>query len=153
MALAYLGLGSNLGDRADNIRRAIRALVERYPITLIAESSVRETEPVDFLEQPLFLNQVIEIKTSLPPRQLLAAAKRTEEDLGRTPTLPKGPRVIDIDILLYDDLVMSSESLTIPHPAILRRQFVIQHLVELAPNLIDPVSRRPYRTFLTPGQT
>ena len=148
MALAYLGLGSNLGDRADNIRRAVRTLIEGYPITLVAESSVRETEPVEFLDQPLFLNQVIAIETSLQPDQLLAAAKRTEEDLGRTPTVPKGPRVIDIDILLYDDLVLTSESLTIPHPAILRRPFVIQHLVELAPDLIDPVSRRPYRTFL-----
>jgi len=152
MARAYLGLGSNLGDRADNIRRAIRALVERYPITLIAESSVRETEPVEFIDQPLFLNQVIAIETNLPPQQLLAAAKRTEDNLGRTPTVPKGPRVIDIDILLYDDLVLTSESLTIPHPAILRRPFVIQHLVELAPDLIDPVSRRPYRTFLTSGR-
>jgi 2-amino-4-hydroxy-6-hydroxymethyldihydropteridine diphosphokinase len=100
---------------------------------------------VDFTDQPDFLNQVVKIETVLDPIQLIEELKRIETAVGRKKTFSKGPREIDLDILLYDDLVLESEKLVIPHPAIPYRQFVLRHLLELEPELRDPVSGSMYR--------
>ncbi len=148
MALAYIGLGSNLGDRLENLKNAIRYLESHEQISVIKKSSILETDPVDFLNQPRFLNQVILIETALSPHDLLNKLQRAEIDLGREKTVHKGPRIIDLDILLYDKLILDSENLTIPHPQIKNRNFVIKHLVELDPGLVEPVSGKKYKNLL-----
>jgi 2-amino-4-hydroxy-6-hydroxymethyldihydropteridine diphosphokinase len=149
MAIAYIGLGSNLGDRADNLDKAIRRLASRSPVTILERSSILETEPVDYLDQPRFLNQIIKIETGLYPRDLLQALKHAEADLGRKKSLPKGPRSIDLDILLYDDLVLDTPDLVIPHPEIKNRKFILQHLVELDQELVDPVTGIKFRDLIS----
>jgi 2-amino-4-hydroxy-6-hydroxymethyldihydropteridine diphosphokinase len=149
MAQAFIGLGTNLGDRGKNLEEAIRLLSAEYPVKITGKSSSVETEPVDYLEQPYFLNQVIVIETEVTPRGLLRIAKEIEERMGREKTVPKGPRIIDLDILLYDDLSLDSEDLTIPHREIENRRFILEHLVELNPDLADPVTGTPYSKFLS----
>ena len=145
MARVFLGLGSNMGDRQAMLGRAV-ARIAALPGTAVTRTSpIAETDPVDYTDQPRFLNQVIIIETALAPRDLLAALKRAEQELGRVKSVPRGPRAIDIDILLYDDLVLESEELTIPHPEIHNRRFILDHLVELEPELVDPVSGAHYR--------
>jgi 2-amino-4-hydroxy-6-hydroxymethyldihydropteridine diphosphokinase len=148
MAIAYIGLGSNLGDREKNIDNALQFLEARLPLAILKKSSTLETDPVDYIDQPRFINQVIRIETSLAPHDLLHALKQAEEELGRTRSIPKGPRVIDLDILLYDDRVVNSDELVIPHPGIKNRPFVLRHLVELDPELADPVTGTRYRDLL-----
>ncbi|MBE9503395.1 MAG: 2-amino-4-hydroxy-6-hydroxymethyldihydropteridine diphosphokinase, partial [Proteobacteria bacterium] len=110
----YLALGSNMGDRIENVRSALDALNDRADINIIARSSFYETEPVGVTEQAEFINAAIRIKTSLSPRALLKLVKSIEKALGRVKTVRWGPRVIDIDILLYDDLILSEKELKIP---------------------------------------
>jgi 2-amino-4-hydroxy-6-hydroxymethyldihydropteridine diphosphokinase len=137
MATVYLGLGSNLGNRARNIYRALRLLGSRVRLGKI--SSPYETEPVGLAEQPWFLNLVCWGETDLSPEALLSLAKTTERQMGRKQGVRFGPRLIDIDILLYDDLVLSTPQLQIPHPRLHERAFVLIPLSEVAPNLIHPV--------------
>ncbi len=144
MAFVYIGLGSNVGDRKKYLFSAIKMIKEKIASDLLAESSILETKAVDYTEQPDFLNQVILIKTEFPPETLLEKLKAIEKALGRVKRFDKGPREIDLDVLLYDDLVMSNDSLVIPHPEILSREFVIAHLIELNPELKDPVSGEKY---------
>jgi 2-amino-4-hydroxy-6-hydroxymethyldihydropteridine diphosphokinase len=134
---AYLCLGSNEGDRLRNLRRACAALQERG-IVIRRASSVYETEPVDLREQAWFLNAVIEVETSLPPLDLLDKLQQTERELGRKRTVPKGPRTIDLDILLYGNAIIREERLTVPHPALGKRRFVLVPLREIAPTLKLP---------------
>jgi len=129
----YLGLGSNLGDREKNIAQALELLGEGGRV--VAVSPLYETDPVG-LTGPLFLNAVVLYQTELGPHELLSFIKGIEARLGRKPVLP--PRPIDIDILLYGDLVMKSETLTIPHPRLVERAFVLVPLAELAPELVVP---------------
>src|SRR5262245_52834992 len=136
----YLGLGSNLGDRDAHLRRAISRLTELLYIARV--SSVYETEPLLVKDQPLFHNLACAGNTTLDPFSLLHALKRIESDLGRVPGQRYGPRVIDIDILLLDDLVLTSPELTIPHPAMLERAFVLIPLAEIAPSQRHPVAGR-----------
>jgi 2-amino-4-hydroxy-6-hydroxymethyldihydropteridine diphosphokinase len=138
----YLSLGSNIGDREANLRAAI----ERLPVLRV--SPVYETEPVDYTDQPWFLNQVAEIETDLPPRDLLKLTSRIEHDLGRVRAVPKGPRTIDIDILLYGDLGLKTPDLQIPHPRMADRRFVLAPLADLAPDIQHPVTRRTVREML-----
>ena len=145
MATVYVSLGSNLGDREENIEKAFRRLASIRQLTIVKQSSILETEPVDFLEQPPFLNTIIILETQLTPHDLLNTLKQAETDLGRKKTFPKGPRSIDLDILLYDDLVLNNEDLIIPHPEIKNRTFILQHLAELNPELIDPVTGQKYK--------
>lgn len=133
----YLGLGSNLGDRHQNLRRALRLLSEKMTIQMV--SSIYETEPIGFSDQPVFLNAVCKATTSLSPEGLLLAAKEIEQEIGRTPTFQNGPRLIDIDILLYDNRIISTPDLEIPHPRMSERAFVLAPLAEIAPDLVHPI--------------
>lgn len=147
---AYLSLGSNLGDRKENLKRALTA-IEAESIRIFARSSFYETEPRDVLEQPWFLNVAVGCETTYFPMQLLAVLQRVERELGRVRgagTIAKGPRLIDIDILLYGDVVMDSPKVTIPHPRMLERRFVLEPLLEIAPDLRDPVTKNPLLVFL-----
>ncbi len=137
---AYLSLGSNLGDREANLREAVGQLSELGEVT--ARSSLYESEPVDLVEQPWFLNAVIALRTNLQPGELLREILLLESSLGRVRTRPKGPRKIDIDILLYDGTVVQERGLTVPHPAMHERMFVLAPLAEIAPELEHPVLHR-----------
>jgi 2-amino-4-hydroxy-6-hydroxymethyldihydropteridine diphosphokinase len=146
MVIAYIGLGSNLGDRKQNLTRALELLSKHMKIEQI--SSIYETEPVGYEQQPLFLNAVCRISTKLNPEKLLRLVKKIEAKLGRTPSFTNAPRPIDIDILLYGDEVFSHQDLTIPHPRLAERAFVLVPLAEIAPDLAHPVSRKIFRELL-----
>jgi 2-amino-4-hydroxy-6-hydroxymethyldihydropteridine diphosphokinase len=148
LKIAYLGLGSNLGDRAANLCRAI-ALLADAELRVTRESSIYESEPRDLRDQPWFLNQVIEIETSLFPRRLLARAQKVERDMGRKRAIAKGPREIDIDILLYGNSRVTAPELQIPHPRLPERRFALEPLAELAPDLRHPQSRKTMRELLS----
>lgn len=136
MPRAYLGLGTNLGDREANLRAAIRQL--RAAGSISAISSVYRTEPVGYRDQPDFWNLVLELETDVGPEELLREAHRIEEALGRVRTFRNAPRPIDIDLLFYDDLVLESPHLTLPHPRAMERGFVLYPLAEIAPQLRHP---------------
>ena len=141
MKRVYLSLGSNLGDRVGHIQAALKKLAERG-LKVRRVSSFYKTEPVDFRPQPWFVNCVVEVETDLMPLRLLATLKSIERALGRRPGTAKGPRPIDIDILLYDNRVVRSADLTIPHQRLEERRFVLIPLAELAANLRHPVTER-----------
>ena len=138
LATIYLALGSNLDDRLANLQAAQAALQPAVHIS--ACSAIYQTEPWGVTDQPLFLNQVLQASTRLSPNRLLAYLKELETALGRTPTVRYGPRRIDLDILFYDGLVLDSEHLTIPHPRLAERAFVLVPLAEIAPQLRHPVT-------------
>lgn len=141
--VAYLSLGSNLGDRAQNLRTAVSRLSSVGEV--LATSSLYETEPVEITDQPWFLNCAVAVRTNLSPDELLNGVLEVEREMGRVRTRPKGPRLIDIDIVLYGDLIVDSEGLKIPHPAMVERSFVLQPLAEIAPEVHHPVSGRTIR--------
>lgn len=132
----YLALGSNLGDRRANLAAAVARMAPLVAVERI--SQLYETEPAYVTDQPRFLNAVLRGTTTLPPEELLGWIKRLEPELGRREGLRFGPRLIDIDILLYDELTLTSPALTIPHPRMAERPFVLVPLAELAPTLIPP---------------
>jgi 2-amino-4-hydroxy-6-hydroxymethyldihydropteridine diphosphokinase len=148
LKLVYLSLGSNLGDRENQLREAIRRL-EAAEVHVLRESSIRETEPQDVRDQPWFLNMVVEAETELFPKQLLARIHRIESEMGRRRVVPKGPRTIDIDILFYGNALVKSAELEIPHPRIAQRRFVLEPLAELAPDLRHPLTHLTVREMLT----
>ena len=137
---AYVGLGSNLGDRAAHLLLGVRGMLDAG-LDVIRLSSIYETDAVDYEDQPPFLNMVAELRGStLPaPDQLMARLLRIEYALGRTREVPKGPRIIDLDLLIFKDHLSDTEFLTLPHPRLPARRFVLVPLTELAPNLIHPV--------------
>ncbi len=144
----YLSLGSNVGDREHMLREALRLL--EAPDTHVRRiSSVYETEPQDVKDQPWFLNLVVEIETDLFPMQLLARTQKIERQLGRRRGLPKGPRTMDIDILLVGRSVIDLPKLVVPHPRMAARRFVLEPLAELAPDLRHPVLRSTVRELLS----
>ncbi|MBI5739163.1 MAG: 2-amino-4-hydroxy-6-hydroxymethyldihydropteridine diphosphokinase [Nitrospirae bacterium] len=147
MHTVYLGIGSNLGNREDNCERAIRLLTE-HGTRITKRSSMLETEPWGVEEQPKFINMAVEAETSLGPEDLLRALKKIEEEVGRLPTSRWGPRVIDLDILLYDDLTMKTGELEIPHPGISEREFVLKPLAEIAPDKVHPVLKKSIKSLL-----
>jgi 2-amino-4-hydroxy-6-hydroxymethyldihydropteridine diphosphokinase len=149
----YLSLGSNLGDRAANLKSAIDRL--RDFGELAAVSSLYETEPVEVIAQPWFLNCVVKLQTEKMPEQLLAGILAIEHEMGRQRKQKKGPRTIDIDILLFGDSIIKTPGLTVPHPAMHERRFVLEPLAEIAEELQHPVSKqtvRELRQALPKGQ-
>jgi 2-amino-4-hydroxy-6-hydroxymethyldihydropteridine diphosphokinase len=154
MKIVYLGLGSNVGDREENLRGALARLAAAG-VRILRASPVYETEPVDYANQRWFLNQVAEAETALFPVQLLSRTSRIERDMGRIRTVPNGPRTIDIDILLYGGTVMRSATLEIPHPRMAERRFVLAPLADLAPDLRHPATHQTVRQMLdaAPAQT
>jgi 2-amino-4-hydroxy-6-hydroxymethyldihydropteridine diphosphokinase len=146
MHTIHLALGTNLGNRTDNLRAAIDSLP---PSVVVQQTSrIYETPPWGVTDQPAFLNMVLQGKTHLSPLELLAYLKDLETKLGRTPAIRWGPRLIDMDILFYDDLVLRVPGLTIPHPQLHERPFVIVPLMDLAPDLVHPVLGSSIRALL-----
>lgn len=137
--IAYLGLGSNLGDRKKNLEIAHEKLSQHPNIRITASSSFYETEPVGYLDQDWFINQAIEIETSLSPIKLLETTQGIEEGLGRERSIKWGPRTVDIDILAYEDRIMNTPVLKLPHPSLHERRFVLVPLEEIAPAFLHPV--------------
>jgi len=140
---AYVGLGSNLGDREATIRRAVELLGERPGVEVVAVSTLRDTDPVGYEDQPRFLNGAVALEVDLPPRALLEELLAVERELGRDrPQETRwGPRTIDLDLLLYGEETVDEPGLTVPHPRLAERQFVLEPLYELAPELTLPDGR------------
>jgi 2-amino-4-hydroxy-6-hydroxymethyldihydropteridine diphosphokinase len=136
---AYVGLGANLGDRERTLREAVEALAAEDGVEVVAVSTVRETEPVGVGEQPLFLNGAVELGTTLTARELLEVLLAVEQRFGRVRAPGEhGPRTLDLDLLLYGDEVIEEPGLTVPHPRLHERRFVLEPLAELAPGLVVP---------------
>ncbi|MBX3179023.1 MAG: 2-amino-4-hydroxy-6-hydroxymethyldihydropteridine diphosphokinase [Candidatus Hydrogenedentes bacterium] len=138
--IVQLSLGSNLGDRASALRRALRALAAEPEVELLAWSHCYETEPIGIADQPPFLNLAVEIETALAPLELLNAVKAIEAAIGRRKTGRWGPREIDIDIILWGDTQFQSERLTLPHREFRERAFVLVPMAEIAPDAVDPLT-------------
>ena len=139
MTRAYVGLGANLGDRDGMLRLALERIAAEPSVELVAASTLRETKPEDYLDQPLFLNAAAAVETNLSPRQLLARLQLIECELGRRRAGPRfGPRVIDLDLLLYGSLTVSEPEIEIPHPRLHLRRFALEPLAELDPELEVP---------------
>jgi 2-amino-4-hydroxy-6-hydroxymethyldihydropteridine diphosphokinase len=134
----FISLGSNLGDRRKNLVQAV-SLLQKNDIRILKASSVYEASPVGFTSQPWFLNQVIEIETNMQPESFLIMAKKIEKSMGRKRTIQKGPRCIDIDILLVENRVIQTKKVQIPHPELEKRKFVLTPLREISPETIHPV--------------
>ena len=151
--LVYLSLGSNLGDREKHLRDAIQRLEAVGRVRSV--SSIYETEPVEFTDQPVFLNCAIALETSSTPTQLMQRLLEMERAMGRQRLQKKGPRTIDLDILLFGDEAVNTAGLTIPHPAMQQRRFVLEPLAEIAPHAIHPVIKKTVIHLLEelpPGQ-
>lgn len=137
---AFVGLGSNVGNRLLFLRRATAMLAEVHEVSVVRCSSIFETEPVGFKKQPPFLNAVVEVRATLEPRSLLALLKQIEHRIGRTESVRWGPREIDLDLLLYGSQILRTDDYSIPHAELPRRRFVLVPLAEIAPDVVEPVS-------------
>ena len=137
MTVAYLALGGNVGDRAANLSHALAMLPQRG-VRVLEISHVYETDPVGYADQPPYLNAACRVETALSPRELLAAVKAVEAEVGRTPTFPNGPREIDVDIILFGDEIVEEEDLVIPHPRMAERAFVLVPLADVAADAVHP---------------
>jgi 2-amino-4-hydroxy-6-hydroxymethyldihydropteridine diphosphokinase len=144
--IVYLALGTNLGDRLANLKQAIASLTPQLDVK--AKSQVYETPPWGYEDQPKFLNQVVKAKTYLDPEPLLKHLKRLEVALGRKESFVNGPRLIDMDILFYDDLVMDKPALVLPHPRLQERAFVLLPLMDINPDLVHPVNKKTVREMV-----
>ncbi|HBQ37410.1 MAG: 2-amino-4-hydroxy-6-hydroxymethyldihydropteridine diphosphokinase [Omnitrophica WOR_2 bacterium RIFCSPLOWO2_02_FULL_63_16] len=148
MARVFLGIGTNEGDRLENISRATQILAASGAARLIQMATIAETPPLGPPQRD-YLNTVVEVETTLPPQELLECVKRLEQQLGRAPSSQRwGPRIIDVDILLYEDRIVEEERLTIPHPQLHQRRFVLEPLAQLAPDLVHPVLKRTVQELL-----
>ncbi len=148
MSIVYIGLGSNIGNREENCRKAIHLLKENG-LMVKKQSSMLETEPWGVKEQPKFINMAIEVETGKNPEDLLGILKNIENQMGRTKSVKWGQRIIDLDILLYDDIVVETPHLEIPHPFMHEREFVLKPLVEIAPDKKHPVIGKTIKEMLS----
>jgi len=148
LSTAYISIGSNLGNRLEYIREAIRRIEQSKEIKISKASPVYETQPAEYKDQPWFLNMVLELETSLEPLNLLEILLEIEGQMGRKRTRRYGPRNIDLDLLLYDDLVLNSDKLTLPHPRMHERGFVLVPLVEIAPQVVHPLLKKNVEKLL-----
>ncbi len=147
MSTVYISIGSNLGDREDNCRKAIKFLKENG-IAVKKQSSMHETEPWGVKAQPKFINMAIEVETDKKPEELLRVLEEIEKEIGRTETVKWGPRVIDLDILFYDDLILKIPGIEIPHPLLHEREFVLKPLCEIAPNKKHPITGKTVKEMI-----
>jgi 2-amino-4-hydroxy-6-hydroxymethyldihydropteridine diphosphokinase len=148
LSTAYISIGSNLGNRLKYIREAIRRIEQSKEIKISRASSVYETQPAEYKDQPWFLNMVLELEISLEPLNLLELLLETEGQMGRRRTRRYGPRNIDLDLLLYDNLVLNSDMLTLPHPRMHERRFVLVPLAEIAPQVVHPLLKKNVKKLL-----
>jgi len=146
LAKAYISAGSNLGDREANLEFAVHALEKAGTVRQV--SSYFETEPVGYAEQPWFLNLAVELETQLEPTDLLRMCLGIEDSRGRERSFPNAPRTLDLDILLYGDVVLRQQGLIIPHPRLTERKFVLEPLAQIVPDLIHPERRQSIRSLL-----
>ena len=144
MAIAYISIGSNLGDREENCKQALR-LLQANGILIKKQSRMYETEPWGIKDQPKFINMAIETETDKKPEELLRVLKEIEKEIGRTETTKWGPRIIDLDILFYDDLILKIPGIEIPHPLLHEREFVLKPLCEITPDKKHPVTGKTVR--------
>ena len=147
MNTAYLSLGSNIGDRAHNITHALEQLAS-HGVTVVKQSPLYETEPVELREQDWFLNSVVEVETNLRPQELMQVLLNIERSMGRERTVPKGPRIIDVDILMFGSESVHESHLEIPHPRMADRRFVLVPLAEIAPETVHPVTKKTVQRLL-----
>ena len=147
----YLSIGSNVGDRLLNLQNAVTSLAPK--VQSVLQSSIYETGPWGYADQPAFLNQAVKAETYLDPNDLLVLLKEIEVSMGRQETFRFGPRLIDLDILFYDELVLDTPKLTIPHPRIAERAFVLIPLAEIAPDLCHPIFKKTIQELKTPLDT
>jgi 2-amino-4-hydroxy-6-hydroxymethyldihydropteridine diphosphokinase len=147
LQIAYLSAGSNLGDRKENLESAFVSLREAGA-TPSRISSYFETEPVGFREQPWFINVALEVETRLTPSELLATCQAIEAARGRVRSFENAPRILDLDILFYGDLMLNNPGLVIPHPRLAERRFVLEPLARIAPDLVHPVFKKSIRSLL-----
>lgn len=153
MTDVFLGLGSNVGDRENQLKEAIRLLDEQSGIKVVKVSSFYETEPVGYVDQPDFLNLCVEIQTELSPKAVLERGLAIEQQLHRVRKERWGPRTLDIDILLYGDQVIEEQDLTIPHPRMTERAFVLIPLQEIAPNKVETRTQTKIKDITVPNET
>lgn len=147
-AKAYLGLGANIGERHDNLKRAIQLLNDESHVEVTKESSIYETAPYGKTDQPDFLNMVLEVETNLEPIELLEFCLSVENELGRVREEVWGPRIIDIDVLMYEDLEIDIDNLIVPHEEMHLRKFVLDPLNEIAPNAVHPTFNKTVKELL-----
>jgi dihydroneopterin aldolase/2-amino-4-hydroxy-6-hydroxymethyldihydropteridine diphosphokinase len=146
---AYIGIGSNLESPAENCLKAIEHLQAHSEVTLIARSCLYQSEPFGITDQNWFVNCAVQLTTALSPEELLQECLSIEQKMGRTRSEKWGPRIIDLDILFYDDLILKQERLEIPHPGIVERSFVLAPMCEIAPEFIHPELKKSAQTLLT----
>ena len=145
---AYIGIGSNLGIPEENCTKAIEKISSTKDIKIISKSSFYQTAPIGNIEQDWFINSAIKIDTQLTPRELLSALLSIESEMGRIRKEKWGPRLIDLDLLFYDNLILNQEGITLPHPEIQKRKFVLVPLNEIAENLTHPIQKKTIKTLL-----
>jgi 2-amino-4-hydroxy-6-hydroxymethyldihydropteridine diphosphokinase len=147
MECVYLALGSNLGDREEYLRAGMRGLLHRG-IDIVKSAAIYSTEPLEVLDQPWFLNTVVEVKTTLAPEELLVRCLDVEKQNDRIRDARKGPRTLDIDVIFYGNVILHNPHLTIPHPSFAARRFVLVPLTEIAPDFVDPLSGKTIQRLL-----